>query len=98
MGEAGFRPEFKEGDPISNDQTHHFAGHLSAGINDQEAAHRGHKVTDLFTPADRVLSNAAFKIGPDLRNDPTGLFVIGEHIMKEMRPRMKRSCCGFKDL
>ncbi|HYX29184.1 MAG TPA: RHS repeat-associated core domain-containing protein [Pyrinomonadaceae bacterium] len=81
LGESGFKLEFQDHE---GDQTHHFAGHLTAGINDQTAAHNLQKVTDVFNKADRLLSNAAFKIGQDLRNDPRGLFTIGDRIMKDI--------------
>jgi RHS repeat-associated protein len=84
VGEGGFRPEFKEGDPISGDQTHHFAAFLTAGINGQYSAASLHQITDLFNQADIRLGDAAYKIGDDLRNDPKGLFTIGERILKDI--------------
>ena len=84
VGEGGFRPEFKEGTP-GNDQTHHFAGYLTAGINGQYGVASLHKwITDITTKPDRLLGDAAYKIGADLSEDPRGLFVIGERILKDI--------------
>jgi len=81
LGNSGFKSIYNDNE---GDQTHHFAAHLTAGINDQLAAHRAQKVTDWRNKADRLLSNAAYKIGQDLRKDPSSLSNVGDRILRDI--------------
>jgi len=87
LGETGFRPEFMDtgqnGAGQLVDQTHHFAFYLSVGINANaigplRAAQWMHRQRD--NQGDANLGRAAFEMGRNLRNSPTGLQSIGSFI------------------
>lgn len=82
-GTNGFRQDMID-DP-SGDQTHHYAGFQTAGINGQWAASTLHQVFndaigELGNSADIRLGDAAYKIGAKLREDPNNLFNVGQLI------------------
>jgi hypothetical protein len=88
-GQSGFKDIFKEKNnagetPDGIDQTHHYAGLQTAGINNQNAAYWGSLAGDIGNKPDFLLSIVAFDIGASLRLDPTKLSSIGQIIMEQI--------------
>ena len=77
-GQADFATQFKEPTNDFNDQTHHFAAYLSAGLTGQYWAARAHWTFD--NAADTRLGKAGYAMGEYLRNNPDQLKNIGQLI------------------
>ena len=87
LGETGFKPEFMDTGQHTPgqfvDQTHHYAFYLSVGINANtigplRVAQWLHRQQDNI--GDANLGKAAFQMGRNLRNSPSGLQNIGDFI------------------
>lgn len=81
LGQRDFKDEFKD-DERSADQTHHFAGYFSAGMNGVEWAALLHSLNDARQGnwGDVNLGKAAFEMGARLRENPGLLKDIGKEI------------------
>jgi len=80
LGQADFASQFKEPLSDSNDQTHHFAAYLTAGITGHYWSAWGHWIRD--NRADTLLGKAGYAMGEYLRKNPGELKNIGEMIRK----------------
>ncbi len=65
-GQSGFKADFREGDNMENDQTHHFATYFSGGINAMSLTTSIHELFD-DSEADVRLGKAAYSLGQTLR-------------------------------
>lgn len=83
QGQGNFWRGFRQqGRGNTNDQTHHFAAHLSGGINNAWLATGIHELAE-NNQGDARLGAAGYAIGQRLRNNPSSLRTIGQTIMVE---------------
>lgn len=97
FGQTGFKTRYMESrrvypepgkgyyteEIVDNDQTHHFATMLSAGVNGSQWSATAHNIGD--NDGDIRLTNAAYAIGATLRSDPyKGLKNIGKTIRSKI--------------
>jgi hypothetical protein len=79
-GDGGFPEKLKDKKNPGEDQTHHFAAYLSAGINGMYEMAKTHMYGDQDNPGDIALSQVAYPLGEHLRNNPDDLNKIGKLI------------------
>lgn len=63
-GAEGFKREFRDSEHPMEDQTHHFSGHLSLGINRRALTNHYRNATD--NVGDANLGQAAYEVGRKL--------------------------------
>lgn len=76
-GQGGFQQQFREGENLANDQTHHFAAYFSSGVNGMSLTSTIHYLLDDNDP-DRDLGNAAWDLGSSLNMRTEGSIIVSK--------------------